>query len=122
MLVALVCAGLGPPASARADVPAAQVGEVEHLLEFIRNSSCKFVRNGNEHDGERAFRHVMRKYDYFRDQIRSTEDFIDLAASRSEMSGRAYLFRCDGKESESRTMLLAELERFRAHTAAAGGE
>jgi hypothetical protein len=115
VLLVSVVAG---PAAALADVPAAQAVEVEHLLEFIKTSACELIRNGRSYSGDRAFRHVMRKYDYFRDRITSTEDFIELSATRSTMSGQPYRFACGGSEPvESRTVLLEELARFRAERA-----
>lgn len=103
---------------AAADVPESQRAEVEHLLGFIEHSSCTFVRNGRSYDSERALRHVERKYDYFRDEITSTEEFVELAATRSTVSGKPYLFVCDGETRESRAVLLDELARFRAAGAA----
>jgi len=99
---------------AAADVSDRQRAEIDHLLGFIGHSSCAFVRNGRSYGSERALRHVERKYDYFRDDIASTEDFIELAATRSTMSGKPYLFVCNGESRESQAVLLAELGRFRA--------
>jgi hypothetical protein len=107
-------AGMGFPASTAADVPPAQQAEVQHLLEFIRTTPCRLERNGREYGGERAHRHVLRKYDYFRERIETTEDFIALSASQSTISGRPYWFLCDGEpRMESRAVLLAELRRYR---------
>lgn len=100
--------------ASRADVPDGQRPEVDHLLRFIETSTCSFVRNGRRYDGERAYRHVLRKYAYFRDEISSTEDFVEYAATRSTISGQPYAFVCGGESTDSRTILLAELERFRA--------
>lgn len=97
-----------------ADVPDAQIPEVEHLLEYIRTSPCLFMRNGREYPGERAYKHVLRKYNYFRDRIETTEQFIELSASVSTISGEPYWFVCDGEpRQESQKMLLEELERYR---------
>lgn len=105
-------------ALALADVPDAQRAEVAHLLQFIRTTSCGLVRNGKEYGGERAYSHVMRKYDYFRDEIMSTEDFIALAATKSELSGRPYAFRCNGEPNVAAAgVLLEELRRYRAERA-----
>lgn len=102
-------------AHALADVPDSQRSEVAHLLRFIRTTPCGLVRNGREYQGERAYEHVMRKYDYFRDKIMSTEDFIALAATRSELSKRPYEFRCSGAPSVPAAEVLSdELRRFRA--------
>jgi hypothetical protein len=111
LLIVLVAAG---PAAALADVPEAQAAEVEHLLDFIRTTTCELIRNGRAYSGDRAYRHVMRKYDYFRDRITSTEQFIELSATRSTLSGQPYWFACgDSKPVESETVLLEELARFR---------
>ncbi len=105
----------GIPVAAWADVPATQKPEVTHLLEFIRTSPCRFVRNGREYGGERAHRHVLRKYDYFRDEITTTEEFVEFSASTSTSTGEPYEFRCDGETpQESRDVLLGELRRYRS--------
>lgn len=115
-LLAVLVIAVALPSHTRADVPPGQVAEVEHLLAFIKNnSSCRFLRNGREYSGTRAHRHVLRKYDYFRDQIRSTEDFIALSASESTISGKPYQFLCQGSPAvESKTALLEELARYRS--------
>ena len=76
--------------SALADVPPEQQAEVEHLIATLANSECVMIRNGKAHDGEEAADHVRRKYEHFRDEIDSTEDFIAYSATRSLISGRAY--------------------------------
>jgi len=98
---------------ARADVPPAQRAEVEHLLTWVQQSSCVFIRNGRKYTGQRAERHIMRKYEHFRDEIVDTGSFIELAASRSMASGRPYLIACDGYARPSRDVLLEELARHR---------
>jgi Family of unknown function (DUF5329) len=37
--------------------------------------------------------YIKKKYDYFKTQIHTAEDFIALAATKSELSGRPYLVR-----------------------------
>jgi hypothetical protein len=98
-----------------ADVPPEQKPEVEHLLEYVHQSDCLMVRNGSEHIGEKAVSHIQKKYDYFRDDINSTETFIEYSATKSTMSGKYYTIRCPGKE-EIRTQdwLLEELVAFRS--------
>jgi hypothetical protein len=88
---------------------------VEHLLAFLENSECEMVRNGRSHNGEEAVKHVRRKYEYYRDDIYSTEDFIRLSASRSTMSGKPYQIHCPGQPTvTSQDWLLTELAAFRA--------
>lgn len=91
---AVLAGGLALPAGA---APAATVQqEVQHLLAWLESSNCAFYRNGKWHDARAARRHLQRKYDYLvrRDLIVRTEDFIELAATRSSVSGQAYRVRC----------------------------
>ena len=102
------------PVSVQSDVPHASRHEVLHLLEFIRGSNCTIERNGRRYDGENAYLHVKKKYDYFKDEIKSPEDFIAYSASKSTLSGKSYLVVC-GDEPEMRTQewLLEELRNYR---------
>jgi hypothetical protein len=103
--------------SALAGVPPEQQAEVEHLIATLANSECVMIRNGKSHDGEKAADHVRRKYEHFRDEIDSTEDFIAYSATRSLISGRAYQVQCPGEDPQSSAeWLLAELEAYRATT------
>jgi len=112
VLACVVLEAVSTPA--RTDVPAAQRAEVEHLLSFLRGSGCQMIRNGAAHDGEEAARHVQRKYDHFRDEITSTEEFVEHSASRSTVSGKAYRVQCPGEPAlASRDWLLRELEAYR---------
>ena len=76
---------LGFSPGVRADVPPGQRAEVEHLIGYLENSDCEMLRNGRIHDGPEGARHVRRKYDHFRDEISSTEDFIELAELRIDL-------------------------------------
>lgn len=98
----------------RADVSGAQKREVQHLIDFLSHSGCRMERNGKLYDSEAAVRHMVRKYNYYRDRIQTTEDFITLAATRSLLSGRSYRVLCDGKESRLMAdWLKDELGRYR---------
>jgi hypothetical protein len=97
-----------------ADVPNDQRLEVRHLIGFLRDSACAMIRNGKSYAGEAGARHVQRKYDHFREDIRSTEEFIEYAATRSTMSGQPYRVQCPGHQPvPSRDWLLEELQAFR---------
>jgi len=109
--VFFVCAAPEP----NADVPQSQAAEVEHLISYLENSDCSMVRNGKTHSGRDGAKHVQRKYDYFRDEISSTEEFIELSATKSTLSGRLYEVHCPGEEPQpSRDWLLQELKILRA--------
>ena len=88
--------------------------EIKHLLEYVQNTSCKYIRNGDVHDGLTAAKHIHKKYDYYNDKIHTTEDFIRLSATKSMMFGSKYYIKCAGSaKEESAQWLLEELERFR---------
>jgi hypothetical protein len=111
----LLCLALLVGVAAEADVPPPQVAEVEHLLDYLAGSDCKMVRNGKSHSGEDGARHVQRKYDHFREEIDSTEQFIELSASRSLRTGQPYEVHCpDHPPVPSAEWLLTELQNYRA--------
>ena len=98
-----------------ADVPAEQKSEVEHLVNYLESSDCLMIRNGTSHNGADAAGHVRRKYDYFRDDISSTEEFIELSATKSTISRKPYEVHCPGEPPrKSADWLLDELEAYRA--------
>jgi hypothetical protein len=63
---------------------------IDCLLKFIGDSNCQFIRNGTEYDAKAGVDHVKSKYDHFKDEIKTPEDFIRLAATKSAMSGEDY--------------------------------
>ena len=110
----LVLTYLFLPALVIADVPPEQKNEVDHLLIFVKNSDCILNRNGSEHSGTKAVKHIKKKYDYFIDDISTTEEFIKYSATKSTMSGKFYEISCPGeKVITTKTWLLDELRRYR---------
>ena len=98
-----------------ADVPLNQKVEVDHLLAFVKNSGCTINRNGTDHPAEKALAHIANKYDYFRDDIKSTEDFIEYSATKSTMSGDYYTVTCPGRDTiKTQEWLLMELKKYRS--------
>lgn len=73
--------------------------EIQGLMDALSASSCEFQRNGTWHGREEARRHLQRKYEYLlkRDLADTAELFIERAASKSSLSGRAYQVRCPGQ-------------------------
>jgi Family of unknown function (DUF5329) len=93
---------------------APEQGAIDHLLQFVETSRCTFLRNGVEYNSKSAVNHIKKKYDYFKNQIRTAEDFIALAATKSELSGRPYFVRCEkAKEVPTATWLHEELQQYR---------
>lgn len=87
--------------------------EIAHLLTFIADSQCVFVRNGDEHNAADARDHISMKYSHLRKRIKSAEDFIKYTATKSSLSGKLYLVRCDGVETPTGEWLREELRRMR---------
>ncbi|MGY4517346.1 YfeK family protein [Lysobacter sp. HA18] len=97
--------------------PPAVQHEITQLFDALDHSGCRFNRNGSWYDAHKARAHLQDKYDYLvrRDAIASTESFIDLAASKSSMTGRAYLVQCpDSPEVQSGTWFRRLLTGLRA--------
>jgi hypothetical protein len=101
-------------ASVAAAVAPVTTLEIEHLLNFIRDSSCIIDRNGKAYAADKAISHIERKQAYFEDDIETTEDFIEFSASKSTMSGKYYLVSCgDGEPIRTKDWLMQELSHFR---------
>ena len=100
---------------ANADVPPENRHEVEHLIEFVSNTPCQIERNWTNHTGPEAVAHIQQKYDYFRDEIKTTEQFIEYSATKSTMTGRDYLVKCTGQVTvNTKDWLVQELHKYRA--------
>jgi hypothetical protein len=88
--------------------------EIDHLIEFVSLTSCSYERNGDLHTGPEAAKHIQKKYQYYKDDINSTEDFIEYAATKSGISGDVYRVICPNQETlDSKTWLTNELMEFR---------
>jgi hypothetical protein len=88
---------------------------IHYLLNHVATSNATFIRNGSSHTPAEAAAHIKAKYEHFKDQIKTPEDFIRLAASKSLMTGKAYLVRTpDGTEMLLETWLSQALEAHRA--------
>lgn len=106
------------PAARAAPPPAVQV-EIDYLLAHVGTSGCEFYRNGSWYDGPRAQAHLRVKYDYLaaRNLVRSAEDFIDKAATKSSLSGQPYQIRCAGYAAVASNQWLRDaLARYRVQT------
>jgi hypothetical protein len=70
---------------------------LEHTIDFlfhrIETADAGFIRNGQTHTPQEAVAHVRAKYEHFKDQIKTPEDFIRLAATKSLVTGQPYLIR-----------------------------
>jgi hypothetical protein len=103
------------PNSQSAISPVAQA-EVHYLLAFVEGSGCRFFRNDVWYDPRSAADHLRQKYEWLatRDRIATAEDFIDKAATKSSLTGRAYQVQCSSAAPvATASWLRKELARYR---------
>jgi Family of unknown function (DUF5329) len=87
-------------ATAAGALPAAPASavtqEVSALLDTVGSSECRFYRNGTWHTANQAKQHLRTKLDYMqkRGVIKSAEQFIELAATKSSVTGTRYKMAC----------------------------
>jgi len=113
--IIVVLVGLAVLTRVDAGVPIEMRKEVDHLFTYIKESKCVIERNGTKHPAVEAVDHIKEKYDYFRDKIKSTEDFIEYSATKSTTSDKPYLVYCEGQRVvPSKEWLLKELTEYRS--------
>jgi hypothetical protein len=104
-------------ASGAAPLSPAVRTEIDGLISKLEASGCDFNRNGTWYPAADAKSHLLLKLKYLEDRgmVRSTEQFIELAASASSVSGEPYLVRCgNGVPVQSRMWLLSQLQAMRS--------
>ncbi len=112
----LTCAAIATTAAAAPLAPEART-EIDALVSKLDASGCEFNRNGSWHSGKEAKAHLLRKLKYLEDRgmVHSTEQFIELAASASSITGQPYMVRCgDGIPIRSGTWLLSQMRAMRS--------
>ena len=91
--------------------------EISYLLTYIGSSGCDFFRNGSWYDSKHAEEHLRSKYAALSvgGDVDTAEKFIEMTATKSSLSGRAYEVRCGGGDIvSSHDWLIDTLTRFRA--------
>ena len=87
---------------------------VDYLIARVEKSDWKFVRNGDDHSGKEAAEHMRRKYNHFKKEIKTPEDFIEKCAAKSELSGKPYMVKKpDGTMVKCQDWMKAMLEERR---------
>jgi len=84
-----------------AKISQAKNNEVEHLFKYLENSGCEFNRNNSWYTASEAVEHIKSKYEYLleKGKITTTESFIEMAATKSSMSGQQYEVKCENQPS-----------------------
>jgi hypothetical protein len=103
-----------PTVVAGQTAPAAERQKIESLIKQVGElKDAKFIRNGATHDVSTAVRFLRGKWEANDANVKTAKDFIDKVASTSGTSGKPYLIRFkDGRETNSRDFLLAELKKL----------
>jgi len=113
----LLLAGVVAAAATAAPLAPAARAEVDALLSRLEASGCEFNRNGTWHKAAEVKPHLLRKLKYLEDRgaVQTTEQFIELAASGSSMTGEPYLVKCGNAAAvRSAAWLSSQLQAMRA--------
>jgi hypothetical protein len=87
---------------------------IQHLITYVKESGVTFERNFSSHDSVEAAEHIEKKYQHFKDEIDTSEKFIELSATASLVTGKKYrVITKQGEELPAGVWLNAELERYR---------
>ena len=88
---------------------------IKFLLDYVAKSDATFIRNRQTHTPQEAANHIKAKYEHFKNEIKTPEDFIRLSAAKSLLTGQPYLVRTrDGKEMHLDQWLTQALKEHRA--------
>ena len=106
---------LGGISSASAAPTAIEAALIEALIQRVAAmTNLVFVRNGSTASSVETAKHMRDKYEYFRRDIVTAEDFIRLCGTRSELTLQPYRVRKqDGSEQLTADLLGAELRALR---------
>jgi len=78
-----------------------------------RSLALTFIRNGSEHDGPAAAKHLRRKLDYAGERMQTAEQFIQHCAAESSLTRRKYKVRtAQGQTIDAATYLTGQLRDF----------
>ncbi|MDB6173435.1 MAG: hypothetical protein JWL59_2746 [Chthoniobacteraceae bacterium] len=85
---------------------------IESLVKTLEGlKGAKFIRNGSEYGASEAGSHLRMKLAKAGDKVKTAEDFIQLCASQSYLSGKKYQIKMsDGKVVEAGAYLTARLK------------
>src|ERR1017187_3102433 len=87
---------------------------IEHLIQTVEAlKGAAFIRNGTEYGPKDAGQHLRLKLKLAGDRVKTAEDFIEVCAARSSLSGAAYKIRLpDGMVTEAASFFRAKLREF----------
>ena len=100
-----------------ATAPQSVHAEIEALFKRMQSAGCQFNRNSSWYSATEAQEHLSKKLAYFEERgaIKTTEDFITVAATKTSLSGKQYLVHCAGMgPTESNVWMQEQLKAVRS--------
>jgi len=96
--------------------PSAKVDQtIQYLISYVSSSEMTFIRNAREYSAGEAAEHMSKKYQHFKGDIETPDDFIVRCATKSLLTGKPYLVvNKRGVESRTSNWLKTELTVYRA--------
>ena len=93
---------------------AREQARIDFLLRDVETArGIVFVRNGGDHDGASAVKHLRMKLSYAGDRVQTAEDFIKYCASESSLTHQKYKVRlADGKTIDAADYFAGKLRAF----------
>ncbi len=118
-LLPMLLLALALASPAQAAPPAGEHALIVALIQRVETmTAMTFLRNGKPHTAAEAAQHMRAKYAHFEERVATAEDFIDLCASRSEVTGRPYLVKIgEAAPVEASAFLNDELRALRKSAA-----
>ena len=90
--------------------------EIDHILNTVAASDCKFIRNGKEYEAGAAKKHLNLKRRNGKKYFSNADEFIENLASNSSWSGEPYYIRCGDQEPQlAKEWFNAVLAKYRVH-------
>jgi hypothetical protein len=88
--------------------------KIEYLISSVENlKNAKFIRNGTEHDGKAAAKHLRLKLEKAGSHVQTADDFINLCASQSYTTGKPYMIKfSDGKTIRAEEFFRNKLKEY----------
>lgn len=112
LLVVFLAVGIIRPVGA---AEAAVHAEINYLLAVIERSEGRFIRGGAEYTASEGAEHMRVKLKRAGGRIKTADEFIEGVATRSYLTGAAYLVRLpNGKTVATGPWLTEALAAFRA--------
>lgn len=95
---------------------AQQQARIDFLIHDVETAKgIVFIRNGSEHNGAEAAKHLRRKLDYAGERVRTAEEFVKACASESSMTHQRYKVRlADGTTMDAANYFGGKLREFDA--------